>query len=252
MTVSMTVSMTVPTATPVLEVCVDSAESLLAAVAGGADRIELCSALEVGGLTPSPGLMRLAAGLPIPVYAMVRPRAGDFVFGEEDIGVMLGDIEATRAAGLAGVVLGVSRPGGELDTVALERLRAAANGLGSTLHRAFDLVPDIAEAVDAAVALGFERILTSGGTLMAPSGITGLRAAFAAARDRITIMPGSGLTTASIGAFLDAVPAREVHSSCSAARPTQDDGAMRLGFAGESRRVTSAETVAAFRKAMTR
>jgi copper homeostasis protein len=238
--------------TPLLEVCVADAESLLAAVEGGADRIELCSALEVGGLTPTPGLMRLAAGLPIPVYGMVRPRPGDFVFGEADIGTMLADIDAIRQAGLAGVVLGASRPNGELDVAALERLRAGADGLGSTLHRAFDLVPDITEAVEAAVTLGFERILTSGGALTAPTGIPGLQAAFTAAGARIGIMPGSGLTPQTVGTLLDVVPAREVHSSCSVARLTESRGAVRLGFAGESRRVTSAAAVAAFRKAMAR
>jgi copper homeostasis protein len=236
--------------TPLLEVCVDNAESLMAAAEGGADRIELCSALEVGGLTPSAGLMRLAATVPIPVYAMVRPRAGDFVFGEADMEIMLADIEAIRAAGLAGVVLGASRPNGELDAALLGRLREQAGGLGSTLHRAFDLVPDIAEAVEAAVMLGFERILTSGGAATALTGIAGLQVAFAAAGDRIGIMPGSGLTPDTVRTVIEAVPVREVHSSCSIAQATQGEGAIRLGFATPARRITSADVVAAFRRAM--
>ncbi|GLS23628.1 copper homeostasis protein CutC [Labrys miyagiensis] len=236
---------------PLLEVCVDDADSLLAAFEGGADRIELCSALEVGGLTPTPGLMRLAATLPIPVYAMVRPRPGDFVFGEGDVGTMLADIDAIRAAGLAGVVLGASRPDGALDVAVLERLAERADGLGMTLHRAFDLVPDIAEAMEVAVALGFERILTSGGALIALAGLARLKQTFDAAQGRIGVMPGSGLAPANVAAVLEAVPAFEVHSSCSVARPSAGGDAVRLGFAGESRRVTTRDAVVAFRRSMT-
>ncbi len=146
---------------PLLEVCVGDPESLIAAIEGGADRIELCSALELGGLTPTPGLMALAARAPVPVYAMVRPRGGDFVFSSSEREAMRADIAGVRAAGLAGVVLGAS-PDGTLDGETLADLVQASAGLGTTLHRAFDLVPDIGDAVETAVALGFERILTSG------------------------------------------------------------------------------------------
>jgi hypothetical protein len=95
-----------------LEVCVDSPQSLAAAIEGGADRIELCAALETGGLTPSPGLMALATTAPIPVYAMIRTRPGDFVFDDADMATLLADIDAVRAAGLAGVVFGANRPDG--------------------------------------------------------------------------------------------------------------------------------------------
>src|SRR5262245_37162108 len=93
-----------------LEVCVDSPQGLAAAIEGGADRIELCSALELGGLTPLPGLMKAAAAAPIPVYAMIRPRGGLFVFDEADEAAMMADIDAVRAAGLAGVVIGANQP----------------------------------------------------------------------------------------------------------------------------------------------
>ena len=93
-----------------LEVCVADPQSLVAAIEGGADRIELCSALEQGGLTPLPGMISLAAASPIAVYALVRPRTGDFVFDAHDVDAMLRDIDAIRAAGLAGVVIGASRP----------------------------------------------------------------------------------------------------------------------------------------------
>ncbi|MFN5999549.1 MAG: copper homeostasis protein CutC, partial [Paracoccaceae bacterium] len=111
-----------------LEVCVDSAEGLAEAVAGGADRIELCAGLALGGLTPSAGLIALAAGCGVPVVAMIRPRAGDFVWSETEVAMMEAEIAAARAAGLAGVVLGASLPDGRLDVPVLQRLVAATRG----------------------------------------------------------------------------------------------------------------------------
>ena len=233
-----------------LEVCVADAASLHAAVAGGADRIELCCALELGGLTPSPGLIRLASTASLPVLALVRPRSGDFVYASADIEVMLADIAAIRSAGLAGVVLGASQIDGRLDAETLGILLKAAGGLAVTLHRAFDLVPDIAEATETAIALGFERILTSGGARTAPEGISGLKATLAAARGRIGVMAGSGLDAGNVAALLRAVPVDEVHSSCSAPQKTQTEAAVALGFAAASRRQTQADSVAALKQAM--
>lgn len=236
--------------TRLLEVCVADPQSLMAAITGGGDRIELCSGLELGGLTPSAGLMRLAAAAPIPVYAIVRPRSGDFVCDDADVDAMLGDIDAIRAAGLAGVVLGASRPNGELDVTVLARLLDQAQGLGSTLHRAIDLVPDFAEATEAAVSLKFERILTSGGVHVALHGVDNIATALAAARGRIKIMAGSGLTPANVGALLAAVPVDEVHSSCASPGPASSAPAVRLGFAAETRRRTDPAVVRAFRQAI--
>ncbi|MDP9756655.1 UNVERIFIED_ORG: copper homeostasis protein CutC [Rhizobium sp. SORGH_AS260] len=145
----------------ILEICVDDVAGLEAAVRGGADRIELCAALSGGGVTPSVGFMHRAAAYGLPVSVMIRPRAGDFVFTRDEADVMKRDIDAARAAGLSGVVLGASREDGSLDLPLLEELRRHANGLDVTLHRAFDVVPAMDEALEAAVALGFSRILTS-------------------------------------------------------------------------------------------
>lgn len=214
-----------------LEVCVDSPQSLAAAIAGGADRIELCAALETGGLTPSPGLMALAAKSPIPVYAMIRSRPGDFVFDDADVATLLADIDAARAAGLAGVVLGANRRDGALDRDVLSRLAGHAKGLGMTLHRAFDLAgPDFAPAVDLAVELGFERILTSGGETTALKGLDALAACFDHARGRIVIMPGSGVNLDTVGAIKARLPLREIHSSCSVAVDAPAGKALELGF----------------------
>jgi copper homeostasis protein len=197
-----------------IEVCVDSAEGLAEAVAGGADRIELCTALEVGGLTPSAGLMQAAAHCPVPVLAMIRPRSGDFVFSPAEGAIMLADIAAARAAGLAGVVLGASLPDRRLDGALLATLAKAASGLDLTLHRAFDLVPDLAPAIDLAVDLGFRRILTSGQAATAAEGRAGLERCFALAAGRIAIMPGSGISAESVPA-LQGLPLTDLHGSCS-------------------------------------
>jgi copper homeostasis protein len=228
----------------ILEVCVDDADGLLAAFSGGADRIELCSALDLGGLTPSHSLMQLAARLSIPTYAMVRPRAGDFVFSPADIDLMLSDIELIRTTGLAGVVLGASLADGHLDEEVLSHLAAHSKGLGMTLHRAFDLVPDFAEAVEFAVSTGFERILTSGGTPNALRGAESLRRAYDAAQGRISIMPGAGIKPDNIHDILAIAPFTEVHSSCSEYVPGPGGKASELGFAADSKRVTSTSKVA--------
>jgi len=130
-----------------LEVCVDDIAGLEAAIEGGADRIELCSALALGGLTPSPGLMSAAQRSPVPCYAMIRPRAGGFVYSAAEIDIMTNDIYFAASSGLAGVVFGASLPDGRLDAETLITLSNAIGSMPRTLHRAFDLVPDMAEAI---------------------------------------------------------------------------------------------------------
>lgn len=232
--------------TMILEVCVDDARGLDAAIAGGADRIELCSALSVGGLTPSPGLMRLAAQALVPVYAMIRPRAGGFIYGEADIRQMEADIAAVREAGLAGIVIGASRADGTLDAETLRRLLAVAR-MPATLHRAIDLVPDLPEAVETAISLGFERILTSGGKRTALEGLDGLQAMISRAAGRIIIMPGSGISTDNVGAILGAIDTREVHASCSSEDLASGAREKELGFASASMRCTDTEKVRALK-----
>ncbi|SEQ60260.1 copper homeostasis protein [Devosia sp. YR412] len=233
-----------------LEVCVDDAAGLAAAIVGGADRVELCSALELGGLTPSPGLIALAAHAPIKVRAMVRPRPGDFVFGAADIETMLCDIAAIRAAGLDGVVLGASLPDGRLDIETLRVLTRAAAGLRLTLHRAIDLVPDMAEAVEQAVALGFDTILTSGGALNALEGADTIALANSVAAGRLTVMAGAGVNDTTAPQLLAKVRLDALHGSCSEPASAASTPAARLGFESAARRNTSAAKVAALKAAM--
>jgi copper homeostasis protein len=230
-----------------LEVCVDTPEGLEIALAAGADRIELCAALALHGLTPSPGMMARAGGRN--VWPMIRPRAGDFVFSPADADAMRGDIDAARAAGLPGVVLGASRPNGELDADLLAGLCAHAAGMGVALHRAFDLAPSVPAALETAVALGFTRVLTSGGARTAPDGAEVLADLVAQAGSRITIMAGSGVTAANVADLVRRTGVREVHGSCGAPAASRA-GADPLGFEIPGRRETSAEVVRAMVEAL--
>ncbi len=233
-----------------LEVCVDTPAALIAAVKGGANRIELCAALALAGLTPSAGLMALARDLGCSTYAMIRPRPGDFVYDSADFDVMRREIDAARAYGLAGVVLGAARPNGELDEEGLAGLIAHAEGLGATLHRVFDATPDLSAALEIAINLGFERILTSGGAPSAPGGVKVISALVRQAAGRISILAGSGVTAANAAALVAETGVTEIHASCSAAQgpsltSTEADAQLRrvLGAQADGGRVTQAHLV---------
>jgi copper homeostasis protein len=232
-----------------LEVCVDNVAGLAAALAGGADRVELCSALDIGGLTPTSGLLRAASGSPVPVVAMIRPRGGDFCFSDAETDLMLHEIDAVAAAGLQGVVLGASLPDGQLDPRTLARLirHAQDHGLRCALHRAVDLCPDLALATALAIELGFERILTSGGATSAPAGLDGLQRCFDAAAGRIAIMPGAGINADNVQLLRDRLPLTDVHASCSEPLTAPAAKIAALGFDSGSRRQTSSAKVAALR-----
>lgn len=234
-----------------LEICVDDVEGLDRAIAGGADRIELCSALAVGGLTPSAGLIAAAAQRSVPAYAMIRPRAGDFVFSPAEIDQMLAEIDCVRSAGLAGVVLGASATDGRLDAPVLERLARHADGLGLTLHRAFDLVPDFRQALDLVTNLGFERILTSGGATTALAGLDALEQIVSQAGERISIMPGSGITAANAPDIVSRLGVSEIHASGSAQRRGDDTRLVELGFMPATYKTTDTQAVAALKAALT-
>lgn len=202
-----------------LEVCVETPDGLRVAVAHGAGRIELCAALDGGGLTPSAGFMRLAAACGVPVMALIRPRGGTFVYGAAELEVMEADIAAARAAGLAGIAVGASRLDGTLDTGALARLLRGAAGLSCTLHRAFDLAPDPAGALEAAIGLGFHRVLTSGGAWTGAAGAPVIAALVRQAAGRIVILPGGGITPGNAPGLVAATGVIEIHSSCRGPAP---------------------------------
>jgi copper homeostasis protein len=226
-----------------LEVCVDSPRGLKAAIAGGADRIELCSSLPVGGLTPSPGFMALAAKGPRPSRAMIRPRVGDYVYSEEEIDIMRRDIDAAREAGLAGVVIGASLASGALDEKAIARLADHAEGLELTLNRTVDLSPEPLAAVEMAIGLGFRTILTSGGALKAPDGADTIAAMVARAGDRLEILAGSGLNPDNLRPLVEKTGVRAVHGSFSAPLPGIEEKLVRFGYIAADARDTSEELV---------
>jgi copper homeostasis protein len=214
-----------------LEVCVDTPAGLAAAIAGGADRIELCAALALQGLTPAPGLMAQAASAPIPIYPMIRPRNGDFTYDAGDLDAMRRDIDAVRAYGLAGVVIGANRPDGELDLEVLGKLVEHSKGLGMSLHRSFDLVPDQAKALEVAIDLGFERVLTSGGALTAQAGAEKIAALVQQAAGRIGILAGAGVRPSNVAELVRQTGVREVHGSFGGPVPGADP-ASKLGEMG--------------------
>lgn len=228
-----------------LEVVVDTAAGLRAAVDNGADRIELCAALSEGGLTPSLGLMKLAAELGCPTRAMIRPRAGDFTYTADELHIMHHDIVAAAACGLEGVVLGANQTSGALDEAAMRGIvmHAKAHGLAVTLHRGFDLVPDPQEALEIAISLGIDTILTSGGAKAAAEGVESLAALVKQAAGRIEILAGKGVTAENVEAILIA-GVTAVHASCSAPLPAHDNRAFSLGYVNAGMRDTDARSVA--------
>ena len=230
-----------------LEVCVDDVAGLNNAVAGGADRIELCSALTLGGLTPSAGLIKSAAKIPIPVYAMIRPRAGDFVYSSAEIDLMRHDIDVVLEAGLAGIVLGVLKINNHLEADAMHALLRHATGLETTLHRAIDLVPNISDAIEIAVSLGFTRILTSGGNLSALEGSSVISQMLMQAKDRISIMAGAGITAENVAELLRICDLQEIHASCSIAINEVRSKLIEYGFANVSNRQTAPEKITALK-----
>lgn len=233
-----------------LEICVDDPAGLAAAQQGGADRIELCAALGLGGLTPSAGLMALASQAGLPVMAMIRPRAGDFVWSDDERAAMLAEIAAVRAAGLAGVVIGASLPDGRLDGQVLAEQVAAAEGLDITLHRAIDLTPDPAQAMRLAADLGITRVLSSGGARTALQGLARLHA-MAKAAPMVTIMPGGGVSAANAADFTASLRLAEIHASGSAPMPAPDlPQVAEFGFLPSGARATDAGAVRALRQAL--
>jgi len=232
-----------------LEVCIDSVAGLDVAAASAADRAELCSALTVGGLTPSYGLMAAAAAKDLPCFVLIRPREGDFCYNRREIDVIRRDIDTVRSLHLAGVVIGASRPDGTLDEVTLRQLVEHAAGLPAVLHRAFDLVPDFRAALDAAIDLGFTRVLTSGGTPDAPDGAQVIRQLVDQAGNRIEVMAGSGLNPHNVAQFVRDTGVPAVHSSCSSP-VTNSQRTVELGFAPASSRSTDAGVIAAMLSAL--
>jgi copper homeostasis protein len=213
-----------------LEICANSFASALAAQEGGAQRIELCTNLAEGGTTPSFGEMALVSEwLSIPVHVLIRPRPGNFVYSDTEYAIMLEDARQAVALGCQGIVIGILLPDGRVDIPRCRQLAgiAFAGGLSVTFHRAFDVVADQFVALEDIIALGCERVLTSGGEATALAGAARIAALVKAAAGRIAIMPGSGVNAANILELAQVTGATEFHTSCKVALNGDDSG---LGF----------------------
>ncbi len=195
------------------ESCVDSLDAALASVAGGARRLELCAHLEVGGTTPDPALVaRVVAAVAVPVFTIVRPRGGDFVYGPAEVEAMVRDIRAMRAAGAHGLVFGALRPDRTLDEPVMRRLLSHSRPLPVTCHKAFDETPDLAAALTTLVALGVDRVLTSGGAATAAEGAAAIAALVRQAGDQLEVMAGGGVRAHNLADLIRASAVREVHA----------------------------------------
>ncbi len=198
--------------TVLFEACVDSVASAVAAEAGGADRLELAARMDLDGLTPPAALVaQVLACVRVPVVVLVRPRGGGFTYDPGEREAILDAVQAARALGAHGVALGVLRDDGSLDTDFLGSLVAAARPLRVTCHRAFDRTPDLLRALEELVALGFDRVLTSGGAADAAEGMAALRGLARAAAGRIAIVAGGGVN-AGVARRLAAAGVPEVHA----------------------------------------
>ncbi|XP_012529162.2 copper homeostasis protein cutC homolog [Monomorium pharaonis] len=195
-----------------MEICIDSLESARNAVEGGANRLEVCSALSEGGLTPSPGLIQQIRNFTtIPLYAMIRIRCGDFVYSRDEIDAMLYDLKILKDHHVDGFIFGALTPDCEIDVEPCELIVSAARPLPVTFSRAFDLTADPIKSMELLVDLGFQRILTSGQKNTAVEGLDLIRTLLQKTR-KLVIMPGAGITKDNIRKIIES-GAKEFHAS---------------------------------------
>lgn len=197
-----------------VEVCVENLTSARIAQEAGADRIELCSALSEGGVTPSAGLIRtVRQALHIRMHVLIRPRRGDFLYNDDEFACMKEDIRTAKELGADGVVIGLLTADGAIDMPRTAALITLARPMSVTIHRAFDSVQDPVAALQSCIELGVDRILTSGQQQKAEAGIPLLKQLVTLAGDHLTILPGSGVNAGNIQRIIEETGASEIHLS---------------------------------------
>lgn len=197
-----------------MEVCIDSVESAVNAAGGGASRLELCSNLVEGGTTPSLGMLKLVKEVVnIPVFAMLRPRGGDFLYSDLEFRVMKEDLQLQKENGADGIVFGMLTEDGLIDKEKTKTLLQLARPLPVTFHRAFDMTNDLEAALDLLIELGVERVLTSGGDSTALEGLPVIEKLVKRADGNITVMPGGGITERNLSRILVGSGVVEYHCS---------------------------------------
>ena len=195
-----------------VEAAVETLDSALAAERAGADRIELCDNLGEGGTTPDGELVAaIVERIRIPVFVLIRPRAGDFFYSESEFDVMMRDIELTRTMGIAGIVTGALDANGRVAVKRTRSLVKAAGGLPVTFHRAIDSAADLPVALDNAIEAGVSRVLTSGGAPTAREGVEVIAALVLQARERVSIVAGGGIREHNVRQVITRTGAHEVH-----------------------------------------
>ncbi len=204
-----------------VEVCVDSVASAVAAERGGASRLELCSSLIEGGITPSAGLIEMTrAAVSVALHVMIRPRGGDFCYDAEELEIMRRDIALAKRLGANGVVFGILDMHGNVDVARAGHLIKEARPLAVTFHRAFDMTADLLRALEDLCAAGFDRVLTSGGESTCLQGQKMIAQLAQKAQGRIVVMPGGGLKPQNARSFVDHTGVTEIHSGMRTALPS--------------------------------
>ena len=197
-----------------LEVACGNLASVHAAVNGGANRIELCAALGEGGLTPSDAFIRtVLKTVEVPVFVMIRPREGDFLYSESEFSLMLDEVDRCQGLGVTGIVAGFLCKDGSIDIRRSEKLVGNAGNMQVTFHRAFDLCNSDFEALEQLIDCGFTRLLTSGQESSAPNGADRIAALVQRASNRIQIMAGAGVNAENVVELIKRTGVREVHLS---------------------------------------
>lgn len=231
-----------------LEICANSFQSALKAEIAGAHRVELCSELSVGGITPSFGLLKkVIETLTIPVHVLIRPRSGDFCYSDDEFCIMKHDIQWCKEQGFAGIVSGVLKPDHKVDVIRVKELVELTKPLKFTFHRAFDCVPNPFDALESLIDIGADRILTSGQKASSEAGIDLLIQLNKKSHDKIIILPGSGIH-ANNAKLLKNLGFQEIHTSASKTKKSAIKSKMDFGKAVQTE--SDVKTIKAILKAI--